>query len=124
MWCQFWRQCRKMIAFYHDKDIAVLKLGGTLQNLVNICLNKSTDEKIFALTEGFKDMLQKIREDVVGSLVLFLHAKQSLMILLFESLRTIANQLLGLKLAKYSFFQRQPLPSGLHTRWDLDSETG
>ena len=36
---------QKMIAFYHDKAIDMLKLGCTLPNLVNICLHKSTDAK-------------------------------------------------------------------------------
>ena len=51
----------------------------------------------------------------------FLHAKQLLMKLLFESLQTYANLLLGLTLYPYSMCQ--PMPTGLYTRWDLDSET-
>ena len=42
---------QKIIAFYHDKDIAMLKLGSTLPNLANICLHKSTDAKIYPFTE-------------------------------------------------------------------------
>ena len=57
---------QKMIAFYHDKDIDMLKLGCTLPNLANICLHKSTDAKFYPFTEGDKDLLEKIREDVVG----------------------------------------------------------
>ena len=55
-----------MIAFYHDKDIDMLKFGCTLPNLANICLHKSTDAKFSPFTEGDKDVLEKIREDVVG----------------------------------------------------------
>ena len=36
---------QKMIVFYHDKDIDMLKFGCTLPNLANICLHKSTDAK-------------------------------------------------------------------------------
>ena len=36
---------QNMIAFYHDKDVNMLMLGGTLPNLANICLHKSTDAK-------------------------------------------------------------------------------
>ena len=46
---------QKMIAFYYDKDIHMLKLGCTLPNLANICLHKSTDAKIYPLTEGEKN---------------------------------------------------------------------
>ena len=56
---------QKMTAFY-DKDIDMLKLGCTLQNLANICLHKSTDAKFYPFTEGDKDFLEKIREDFVG----------------------------------------------------------
>ena len=57
---------QKMLAFYHKKGIDMLKLGSTLPNLANICLHKSTNAKIYPFTETDKDLLQKIREDVVG----------------------------------------------------------
>ena len=55
-----------MIAFYHDKDIDMLKLGCTLPNLANIRLHKPTDAKFYPFRDGDKDLLEKIREDVVG----------------------------------------------------------
>ena len=57
---------QKRIVFYHSKDIDMLKLGCTLPNLANNCLHKSTDAKFHPFTEGHKDLLGKIREDVVG----------------------------------------------------------
>ena len=92
----------EMIAFYHDKNIDMLKLGCTLPNLANICLHKSTDAKFYPSTEADKDLLEKIREDVVGGHLSFLHAKQLLMKLLSESLQTYANLLLGLMPANYT----------------------
>ena len=56
-----------MIAFYHDKNIAMLKLGCTLPNLPNICLHKATVAKIYPVTEGDEDYLEKIRK-LVGDL--------------------------------------------------------
>ena len=38
---------QKMIVFYHDKNIDMLKLGCTLPNLANICLHKSTDAEFY-----------------------------------------------------------------------------
>ena len=55
-----------MIAFYHDKDIDMLKLGCTLPNLANICLHKSTDAKFCPFTEVEKKLFEKIQEVVVG----------------------------------------------------------
>ena len=50
---------QKKIAFYHDKNIVMLKPGCTLPKLANICLHKSTDAKIYPFTEGQKDLLGK-----------------------------------------------------------------
>ena len=58
---------QKMIASYHDKDIDMLKLGCTLPNLANIWLHKPSDAKFYLFTEGDKGLLDKIREDVVGT---------------------------------------------------------
>ena len=57
---------RKMIEFYHQKEIDMLKLGCTLPNLANICLHKSTYSKFYPFTESDKDLLENIREDMVG----------------------------------------------------------
>ena len=57
---------QKMIVFYHNKGIDMLELGYTLHNLANICLHKSTDSKFYTSTEPDKDLLEKIREDMVG----------------------------------------------------------
>ena len=56
----------KLNAFYHDKNIGMLKRGCTLPNLANICLQKSTDAKFHPSTEGDKDLLEKNQEHVVG----------------------------------------------------------
>ena len=50
---------QKLTAFYHDKDIDMLKLGVTLPNLANICLHKATDAKFYPFTEGDKDLFGK-----------------------------------------------------------------
>ena len=57
---------QKMIEFYHNKGIDMLKLGCTLPYLANICLHKSTDSKFYPFTESDKDLLEKTREDMVG----------------------------------------------------------
>ena len=44
----------------------MLKLGCTLPNLTNICLHKSTTCKFYLFTETGKNLLQKVREDIVG----------------------------------------------------------
>ena len=79
----------------------MLNLGCTLPNLGNICLHKSTDTKFYPFTETNKGLLKETWENALGGLLSFLHAKKLLMKLLFESLQTYANQLLGLMPAQY-----------------------
>ena len=57
---------QKMLAFYHKNEIDMLKLGCTLPKLANICLHISTNAKFYPFTETDKDVLQKVREDMVG----------------------------------------------------------
>ena len=57
---------QKMIEFYHRKEIHMLNLGCTSPNLAKSCLNKSTDSNFYPFTESDKDLLEKIREDMVG----------------------------------------------------------
>ena len=42
------------------------KLGCTLPSSANICLLKFTRVKFYSFTEADKDLLEKIREDMVG----------------------------------------------------------
>ena len=47
---------QKMIQFYHNKGIDLLKLGCILRNLANICLYKSTNYKFYPFCESDKDL--------------------------------------------------------------------
>ena len=55
-----------VLAFCHKETNDMLNLGCTLPNLANVCLHKSTGAKFYPFTETNKDVLQKIREDMVG----------------------------------------------------------
>ena len=92
---------QKVIAFYHDKNIDMLKFGCTLPNLANICLDNSTDAKFYPFMEGDQTFRKKFEKMLLVDHISFLHAKHLLMKLLFESLQTYANLLLGLTPANY-----------------------
>ena len=118
---------QEMIAFHHDKDIDMLKLGCTLPNLANICLPKSTDAKFDPFSEGDKNLLEKNWEDALGYPFIVFTRRPVVdenfiqkSINLCKSIVTIdASQLYP-----YSIFQIfQPMPTGLFTRWDMNSET-
>ena len=84
---------QKMISSYNEKDIDMLKLGCTVPNPANICLHKSTDAKFYSFTEADKDVLEKLREVVVGGLFFVFTRKAFVDESLFESLQIYANQL-------------------------------
>ena len=115
---------QKLIAFCHDKDIDMLKLGCTLPNLANICLHKSTDAKIYPFTEGDKDLLEKIREDVVGGpSIIFTRKAVVDETFIRKSTKTCKSTFKIDASHLYPYSMCQPMPTGLYTRWDLDSET-
>ena len=115
---------QKMMAFYHDKDFDVLKLGCTLPNLANICLHKSTDANFYPFTEGDKDFLEKIREDIVAGPPVVFTRKAVVDETFIRKSANLCKSIVGLdanQLNPYSMCQ--PMPTGLYTRWDFLSET-
>ena len=115
---------QKMIVFHHDKDIDMLKLGCTLPNLANICLHKSTDAKFYPFTEGDKDLLGKIREDVVGGPSIVFTRKAVVDETFIRKSANICKSFVGTDASQlYPCSMCQPMPTGLYTRWDFDSET-
>ena len=113
-----------MIVFYHDKDIDILKLGCTLPNLANICLHKSADAKFYPFTEGDKDLLEKIREDVVADPSIFFTRKSIVDETFFRKSTNLWKSIVGIDASQlYPYSMYQPMPIGLYTRWDFDSET-
>ena len=62
---------QKLIAFYHDKGIDILKLVFTLPKLANICLYKTVDAKLSSFKWGDGDFLEYIREVVDGPSIVF-----------------------------------------------------
>ena len=85
---------QKMIEFYHNKGTYMLKLGPTLPSLASICLHKSTDSKFYLSTQSDKDLLEKIRENMVGGPSNIFTRELYWMKLLYANHQTCANQLL------------------------------
>ena len=115
---------QKIIAFYQDKNIDMLKLGCTLPNLANICLHKSTDAKFYPITEGDKDLLEKIREDVVGGPSIVFTRKAVFDEIYIRKSKDLCKSFVGIDASRlYPYSMCQPMPTVLYTLWDLDSET-
>ena len=108
---------QKMLAFYHKKGIDMLKLGCTLPNLANICLHKSTSAKFYPFTETDKDLLQKIREDMVGGPSIVFTRKAVVDETFIRKSEKICKSIVGIDASQlYPYSMCQPMPTGLYTR--------
>ena len=114
---------QKKIAFYHDKEIYILKLGCTLPNLANICFHKSTDAKFYPITESDKDFLEKIREDVVGGPSIAFTRRAVVDKTFIRKSTNLCKSIDRIDASQqYTYSMCQTMPTGLYTHWDLDSE--
>ena len=115
---------QKMIEFYHNKGIDMLKLGCTLPNLANNCLHKSTGSKFYPFTESDKNLLEKIREDMVGGTSFVFTRKAVVNETFIPKSSNLCKSIVGIDASQlYPYSMCQPMPFGLYTRWEYDSET-
>ena len=113
-----------MIEFYQQKQIDMLKLGCTLPNLANICLHKSTDSKFYPFTESDKDLLEKIREHMVGGPSIVFTRKAVFDETFIRKSTNLCKWIVGIDASQlYPCSMCQPMPTGLYTRWNYDSES-
>ena len=91
---------QNVIAFYRVKEFDMLKLGWTLPNLVNICVHKSTDPSFYPFMEADRNLLQKVRQDVVGWPIVF--TRETVDETFIRKLQAFDNLLLGFMLAIFT----------------------
>ena len=100
------------------------KLDCTLLNLTNICLHKTTDSKFYPFTESDKDLLEKIREDMVGGPSIVFRRKAVVDETFIRKSTNLCKSIVGIDASQlYPYSMCQPTPTGLYTRWGYDSET-
>ena len=115
---------QKLIAFYHDKDIDMLKLGCTLARLAYICLHKSTDATFQPFTAGDEEIWEKFRENVVGGPSIIFTRKAVVDKTSIRKSTNICKSIVGIDASQlYLYSMCQPMPTGLYTRWDINSKT-
>ena len=115
---------QKMIEFNNQKEIDMLKLGCTSANLANICLQKSTESKFYPFTESDKELLQKIRKDMVGDPSIVFTRKAVVDETFIRKSTNLCNSNVGIDASQlYPYSMCQPMPTGLYTRWNSDSES-
>ena len=113
---------QKLNVFYQRIDIDMLKLCCTLPNLVNNCLHKHTNMKLYPLTE-LEELFEKKGMMLSVVLLSLSVAKQLLMKLSFQSLQTCKSIVVIDASQLYPYLMCQPALNGLFTRWNLDPNT-
>ena len=99
-------------------------LGYTLPNLANICLHKSTSAKFYTFTETDKDLLRKIREDMVGGPSIVFTHKAVVNETFIRVSGKFCKSIVGIDASQlYAFSMCQPMQTGLYTRWEYDTES-
>ena len=115
---------QKMVDFKHNKRIDMLKLGCTLQNPATNCLHKSTTAKFYPLTENDKDILEKIRKDMVGGSSFVFTLKVVVHEIFIPDSINWCKSIVGIDAGQLNPFSMcQAMPTGLYMRWELDSES-
>ena len=113
---------QKVVAFYHDKDIDALKLGCTLLKLANKCLPKSAAAKFCPITER-KIFWRKFEKMLLMVHLPFLHVKAVVGETLFGNSTNNCQSIDAIDASQlYSYSMCQPMPTGLHLRFDPHSE--
>ena len=114
-----------MVDFHHNRGVHMLNVGCTLPSLAINFLHKSFAAKFYPFRESEKKLLEKNSEHMVGGLS-FVITRKSVVdntsirdstILCGIIVRMDASQLYPLSMC-------QAMPTGLYTRWELDSEPG
>ena len=114
---------KKMMKFYHDQKIDMLKLGCTLPNLANICLHKSTDRKFNPFMEADKDLHEKIRSEMTGGPSIVFTREAVVDKTFIRRSNNICRAIVGIDASQlYPFTMCQAMPTGLYTRWERSSK--
>ena len=80
--------------------------------------------KFYPFTEGDKELLEKIREDVVGGPTIVFTWKKFVDETFVRKSTNLCKSIVGIDASQLNpYFMCQPMPTGLYTRWDLDSKT-
>ena len=112
-----------MIQFYHNKEIDMLNLDCTLPNLANKCPHKSTNYKFYPFCESDKDLCEKIREDMTGGPSIVFTRKAVADENFISNSSNVCKSIVGIDASQlYPFSMWQDMPTGLYTRWELDTD--
>ena len=103
-----------MVKSYHKQGIDMLKLGCTLPNLAHSFLHKSTNAKFYPFTETDTELLENLRENLVGGLSIVLARKAAVNEIFIRKFSDICISIDGVAASQlYPFSTCQQMPKRL-----------
>ena len=116
---------QNMVHFYHNKGNGMLMFGCFLPHFAKVCLHKTPTAKFDLFTENDTDLLEKVREDMVG-LPSIVKTSEVVVNKTFNCDATNwFKSFVGIDAGElYPFFMCQAMPTGLYKKSELDSESG
>ena len=106
-----------------NKEIDMLKLGCTLPNEANICLHKSTKYKFYPFCKNDKNLCETIREDMTGGPSIVFTQKAVVDETFIRNSSNVCKSIVGFDASPlYPFSMSQDMPTGLYTRWLVDTD--
>ena len=122
MLCQLLMYFKKRLLFTTTK-ISICSSLLVLPNLANICLHNSKGANFYPFTIEDKDLLENIRERVVGGSSIVVTRKAVVDQNFIRKSANIRKSVVGIDASQlYPYSMCQPMSTGLHTRWHLDTE--
>ena len=115
---------QKMVEFYPNKGLDMLKLGYILPNLANLFLHSSTSAKIYPFTESDNDSFLIFQEDMVGGPSIVFTQKTVIDNIHIRKSTSVCKSIAG-RLASqlYTYPICQLMPTGLYTIYEFDTNS-
>ena len=116
---------RKMMQFYHQKGIDVLKLGFTLPNSANCIFHSSTSLKSFPFNQEDKNFDDYIREWLTGCPSINSTRYVKVGSSRIKNSFSMCKTKVGIDTSRlYPFSIKKYMPTGVYTKWELRENTG
>ena len=114
-------EMQKMVQFYYEKEIDMLKRRCTLPILANFCLHRSTNEKFYPFCESDRDLCKKIREHMTGGPSIVFTRKAVVDETFIRNSSNVCKSIFGIDASQlYPYSMCQDIPTGLYTRWEFN----
>ena len=116
-------QCKNRLLFTTRTELTCWSSGVHFR-ICRIFLHKSTSTKFYPFTQTDKDLLQKIREDMVRGPPIVFTRKAVVKKTFIRNSGNICKSIVCIDASQlYPFSMCQPMPTGLYTRCENDTES-